>query len=168
MSYYDLGYTKSDFSTVENCPSNVCCSKWGFCGLVQEFCGNKTVPTPCGTAGKLQRVIVYYEGWSANRPCDALLPEYIPKGVYIHINFAFVSIDLVTFAVVPTSSRDVDLYTRVTQSRRDRSEAVIIPCTLITDEVRRVSIPMESQRKKFARYYLGGQDARCSETLKLH
>lgn len=114
-SYCDPGYSSPGYSTVANCPLNVCCSKWGFCGLTEEFCGNKTVTRPsCGTAGSLTRVIGYYEGWATGRSCDVIRPEDLPIGTYSHINFAFASINPVTFEVAPASSGDVDLYTRVT------------------------------------------------------
>lgn len=62
-SYCDPGYGSPGYSTVENCPLNVCCSKFGFCGLTEEFCGNKTVTRPsCGTTGTLTRAIGYYKG----------------------------------------------------------------------------------------------------------
>ncbi|PIG82157.1 hypothetical protein AARAC_000133 [Aspergillus arachidicola] len=53
------------------CPLNVCCSKFGFCGTTEEFCGNKTVSRPLCDASSQQitRVIGYYNSAAANRPC---------------------------------------------------------------------------------------------------
>jgi hypothetical protein len=73
-SYCDPGYGASGYSEVEACPLNVCCSKcvfhtpsveifltwdrWGFCGLTEEFCGNKTVTRPsCSSSSAIQRVV---------------------------------------------------------------------------------------------------------------
>jgi GH18 family chitinase len=48
-------------------------------------------------------VVGYYEGWSPNRPCNKFYPEQLPVGVYTHLNFAFASIDPVTFeGISPT------------------------------------------------------------------
>jgi chitinase len=108
------GYSEPGYSEVGNCLLNVCCSQYGFCGLTEEFCGNKTATWPsCGSSGSIERVIGYYEGWATRRNCDLFTPEQIPKGVYTHINFAFASIDPVTFAVVPANQGDVDEYTRL-------------------------------------------------------
>ncbi|CAK7221304.1 hypothetical protein SBRCBS47491_004482 [Sporothrix bragantina] len=50
--------------------------------------------------------------------CQSFQPENVPIGVYTHINFAFASIDPNTFAVVPADSGDVDLYTRITNLKK--------------------------------------------------
>jgi len=68
----------------------------------------------CSKDGHLERVVGYYEGWAARRPCNAFFPEMIPRGVYSIINFAFATIDPVTFEVLPSSPEDVDLYGRLT------------------------------------------------------
>jgi chitinase len=61
----------------KNCPLNVCCSFFGFCGSTSDFCtttgehqcqkgygtcGDAPQPT-CGGDTTSQRVIGYYEGW---------------------------------------------------------------------------------------------------------
>lgn len=118
-SYCDPGYSAPGYAEVETCPLNVCCSKWGFCGLTEEFCGTKTVPRPsCSTDGPLSRAVGYYEGWAASRPCKQIFPEDIPIGVYTHLNFAFAAIDPETFAVVPASTLDTTLYSQVTGIKR--------------------------------------------------
>jgi chitinase len=76
--------------------------------------GDKTVKRPsCSKSGTLSRVVGYYEGWSPQRPCNAIYPEQIPLGKYTHLNYAFASIDPNTFNVVPTYSTDPGLYTRL-------------------------------------------------------
>lgn len=63
-------------------------------------------------------MVGYYEGWAANRPCNAFLPEQIPVGVYTHLNFAFASIDPITYEVRPASQADTRLYRRLTSLKR--------------------------------------------------
>jgi chitinase len=101
------------------CPLNVCCSKYGFCGMTEEFCGEKKVKRPsCSVNGQgFSRVIGYYEGWSTGRPCNKFCPKRIPVNVYTHINFAFAGIDPRTFEVVPAVPSDVDLYKRLANLR---------------------------------------------------
>lgn len=45
----------------------------------------------------------------------------IPAGIYTHINFAFASIDPKTYKIIPADSRDPNLYTRLTDLKRDDS-----------------------------------------------
>ncbi|SCO82657.1 related to chitinase [Fusarium oxysporum] len=119
-----------------------CCSKYGFCGLGPNFCSTKVCVNNCerkaecdpGDFGKqyvnatkcplnvnnqgFDRVVGYYEGWSATRPCNQFYPEQVPVGVYTHLNYAFASIDPVSFQVVPSLSTDVDMYKRVTNLKK--------------------------------------------------
>jgi GH18 family chitinase len=59
------------------------------------------------------QIVGYYEGWSPNRPCNKFFPEQIPRGVYTHLNFAFATIDPVTFEVKLASPFDDDLLRRL-------------------------------------------------------
>jgi GH18 family chitinase len=79
-----------------------------------RFCGDEQLEPPSCTDHKLQRVVGYYEGWAARRPCNAFMPEQIPAGIYTHLNFAFATIDPVTFEVRPASAADTKLYKRLT------------------------------------------------------
>lgn len=94
----------------------VCCSKYGFCGTTKEFCGDKPVTRPtCAVNGQgFTRVVGYYESWSPDRPCNKFYPEQIPKGIYTHLNFAFATIDPVTFEVKLGAPTDADLAKRLT------------------------------------------------------
>jgi chitinase len=105
----------SGFSELDKCPLNVCCSKFGFCGTTDEFCGDAKVKRPSCSAegGGFSRVVGYYEGWSVNRPCNGFFPEQIPLGVYTHLNFAFASINPTTFEVEAADAKDPTLYKRL-------------------------------------------------------
>ena len=60
--YCDLG-GYGDFAEVAYYSLNVCCFKYGFCGLTEEFCGMKIVKRPlCVMDSNLIRVIAYYKG----------------------------------------------------------------------------------------------------------
>ncbi|KAF4332668.1 bacteriodes thetaiotaomicron symbiotic chitinase [Fusarium beomiforme] len=97
----------------EKCPLNVCCSEFGFCGTTKDFCTGKC-QSNCGTpkvpAGKSTRpvrekVIAYYEAWSARRKCHSFQPSQIPISSVTHINFAFAYIDPETFRITTMDSR---------------------------------------------------------------
>jgi hypothetical protein len=127
-AYCDPGNYTTQFAEVSKCPLNVCCSKWGYCGLTEEFCGTKKVKRPsCDKKGSVNRVVGYYEGWSLDRSCNAFAPEQIPVGIYTHLNYAFASIDPDTFEVRPTSRKDHNLYRRlVALKQRDPDLKVFI------------------------------------------
>ncbi|OBT56197.1 hypothetical protein VE04_02873 [Pseudogymnoascus sp. 24MN13] len=102
------------------CRLNVCCSKYGFCGTTQDFCGDKKVEKKsCDKDGNVNRVVGYFEGWATRRGCNAFFPEQIPRGVYSIINFAFATIDPVTFEVIPASEEDIPLYRRLAALKSD-------------------------------------------------
>ncbi|KAH8660501.1 hypothetical protein BX600DRAFT_400333 [Xylariales sp. PMI_506] len=111
----------SDYASEENCPLNVCCSEFGFCGTTSDFCGETTVsePTCSGASASTGRSIAYYEGWSQDRPCDTMTPEKIPIGGYTHVFFAFLYIDPVTYEIASMESNQVDLYSRITALKED-------------------------------------------------
>ncbi|KAJ3458969.1 hypothetical protein MRS44_015042 [Fusarium solani] len=111
----DPGGFGKEFVQKSKCPLDVCCSKDGWCGFTDEYCGKNKVKAPsCDSSQKIQRVVGYYEGWAPRRSCHAFKPEQIPSGVYTHINFAFATIDPLTFLVRPASSGDVAYYKRLT------------------------------------------------------
>ena len=61
----------SQWSTRGDCPLNVCCSEFGFCGTTEDFCGDKKVKKPSckGGTSAASKVIGYYEGWSTSKGC---------------------------------------------------------------------------------------------------
>ncbi|KPM43205.1 hypothetical protein AK830_g3330 [Neonectria ditissima] len=89
---------KGDFE----CPLNVCCSQYGFCGTTDEFCNDKCQneggcmpvlrPKSCDSSSDAMDSevrIAYYGAWGASRDCNRIQPENIPAGVLTHINVAF-------------------------------------------------------------------------------
>ncbi|KAF2730320.1 glycoside hydrolase [Polyplosphaeria fusca] len=105
----------AQWSSKEVCPLNVCCSKFGFCGTTEEFCGSKKVKKPsCNGNSASQKIIGYYEGWSTTRACGGLFPESLLYNAYTHLNFAFAFINPSTFEVAPMAEDDKTLYSRLT------------------------------------------------------
>ncbi|KAH6957703.1 hypothetical protein BKA56DRAFT_562252 [Ilyonectria sp. MPI-CAGE-AT-0026] len=104
----------SKWAARDKCPLNVCCSKHGFCGTTKDFCGSKKVTRPsCDKDNGIPRVVGYFEGWAQNRPCEAFWPEQIPIGLYTHINFAFATINPLTFLVHAAEDADIKIYKRL-------------------------------------------------------
>ncbi|KAE8378083.1 glycoside hydrolase superfamily [Aspergillus bertholletiae] len=122
-----------DFNTINSCATG-CCSKSGYCGvgdgycgadcgllrsckhgytgITEEFCGNKKVTKPLANFNgytPLNRIVGYYEGWSRKRNCHTFFPEQIPLGMYTHLNYAFATIDPETFEVKLASSGEENL-----------------------------------------------------------
>ncbi|KAF2723824.1 glycoside hydrolase family 18 protein [Polychaeton citri CBS 116435] len=91
----------------KTCPLNVCCSQFGFCGTTTDFCDDKcqsncgqpSVPAGGSPRPVRERVIMYYESWSARRKCQAFQPSNIPLSGITHVNFAFAYIDPNSFEV---------------------------------------------------------------------
>ncbi|KAJ2907324.1 hypothetical protein MKZ38_003180 [Zalerion maritima] len=105
-----------EWSNATTCPLNVCCSKFGFCGMTESFCGGPLSAVPqCDSAAKSsdKRTIGYYEGWNLERDCGTMEPEDIPLGYLTHINFAFSLINPTTFRVADMGSGVASLYDRV-------------------------------------------------------
>ncbi|OQO13612.1 hypothetical protein B0A48_01841 [Cryoendolithus antarcticus] len=98
----------------KDCPLNVCCSEFGFCGATEEFCTGKCQsncvvdpPVPAGGSGITvlnNRVIGYYEAWAARRTCRTFPPSGIPTEDLTHVNFAFANVEPGTYRVVPMDS----------------------------------------------------------------
>lgn len=109
------GKWDSQYFNATKCPLNVCCSKYGFCGTTEEFCGKETVKRPSCDIGSqsVKRVIGYYGSGGATRKCNPMIPEAFPQGIYTHIYFAFGSIDPKSFKVVPANAGDQQLYSQL-------------------------------------------------------
>lgn len=116
----DPGGFGTRYSNYSTCPLRVCCSEHGFCGTTEAFCGDERVKSPdcSGKSHHPTRIVGYYEGWAAGRKCNAFYLEQIPLGVYTHINFAFATIDPVTFEVKPANPGDELMYERLVYLKR--------------------------------------------------
>ncbi|KAI9823661.1 MAG: hypothetical protein M1826_007679 [Phylliscum demangeonii] len=92
------------------CPLNTCCSQYGFCGTTVDFCGkgcqsncvlNPSPPAGRSPTGMLQnKVIGYYESWSARSNCHKVVPTDLPLDALTHVNFAFAYIEPGSYQVV--------------------------------------------------------------------
>ncbi|GES66723.1 class V chitinase [Aspergillus terreus] len=115
--------TSSQYASSENCPLNICCSEFGFCGTTKDFCGDTTVAEPvCDGTSATKKTIAYYEGWNSERACDTMPPENIPIGGYTHINFAFLYIDPDLYTITPMETSQQDLYSRVTALKKRKND----------------------------------------------
>ncbi|KAK5991256.1 Chitinase-3-like protein 1 [Cladobotryum mycophilum] len=104
-----------EYASSSTCPLNVCCSKFGFCGITEAFCRGYEVDRPSCPGGKSvnKRTVGYYQAWNSQRPCGKMTPEEIPLGYYSHINFAFAFIDPDSFQITGMSDETAALYKRV-------------------------------------------------------
>ncbi|EFQ96937.1 killer toxin alpha/beta [Nannizzia gypsea CBS 118893] len=106
-----------------NCPLNVCCSEFGFCGTTTDFCGKGCQkdygsceevkrPSCLGNSANGRR-IGYYEGWAGDpsaRPCDRKLPTDLDLTGLTHLNFAFAFFDPKSFSITPMTDTTAKLY----------------------------------------------------------
>ena len=116
-SFCNPGYGELGYAEHETCPLNVCCSKFGFCGLTKEFCGDEEDFSPhceVESRSEYQRVVGYWEEWAGGRPCHAFTVEDFRSNIYTHINMAFATIHPVTFEVGPSGIDSASLYQKVT------------------------------------------------------
>ncbi|KAF2719530.1 glycoside hydrolase family 18 protein [Polychaeton citri CBS 116435] len=80
------------------------------CGTTADYCGSKCQsncvlhPSPPGggaSVGLLQnRVIGYYESWSARKSCHKVTPTDLPLDALTHVNFAFAYISPGSYQVI--------------------------------------------------------------------
>ncbi|OTA92708.1 glycoside hydrolase family 18 protein [Hypoxylon sp. CO27-5] len=116
-SHCDAKAPCGEFAATPNatCPLNVCCSQYGFCGVIDEFCqdgcqSNCEQPSSSGKSGGdvQSRIIGYYEGWKYNADCSGVSLRSIPVGSLTHLHLAFGyitpgSYDIVMMPGVPDS-----------------------------------------------------------------
>ncbi|KAL1589378.1 hypothetical protein WHR41_02173 [Cladosporium halotolerans] len=98
----------------DTCPLNICCSEFGFCGTSEDFCTGKCqsncvlAPKPPQEFSRLSilenRVIGYYESWSARKECHKVAPTNLPLDALTHVNFAFAYIDPTSYEIVTMDS----------------------------------------------------------------
>ncbi|KAJ4319636.1 hypothetical protein N0V84_006272 [Fusarium piperis] len=97
----------------QKCPLNVCCSRYGFCGMTKDYCkvtdkkeescqSNCVQPGSGGSGGNVQkRVIGYYEAWNWKKKCIGMSMEDIPVDGLTHIYYSFAYIQPKTYKIVP-------------------------------------------------------------------
>ncbi|KAI0546598.1 hypothetical protein F4679DRAFT_409115 [Xylaria curta] len=116
----------------QNCPLNVCCSEFGFCGSIDDFCG-KGCQEGFGSCGDVKRPscskdggsvndrnIGYYETWANTRACQSVAPEDLNLNGFTHINFAFVFFDAKTFQFLPMDKNAGELLHRFTKLKEKK------------------------------------------------
>lgn len=97
-------HAMSTASKTDGCCS---CSQYGFCGTTQDFCDSKCQsncvlnPSPPGGGSGIpvtsNRVIGYYESWSARKTCHQVAPTDLP-------------VDALTQSVMPAGSEALSSY----------------------------------------------------------
>ncbi|SPO07096.1 related to chitinase [Cephalotrichum gorgonifer] len=118
----------------KECPLNVCCSQFGFCGMIEEFCArgdseeescqsNCDQPGPTGPAGGdvRNRVIGYFEAWVHDRKCQNMDFDRIPVGALTHAYFSFGYITPGDFMIAPMDNLPVGLFSEFTDIKRKNS-----------------------------------------------
>ncbi|KAH8195218.1 hypothetical protein TruAng_010618 [Truncatella angustata] len=107
------------------CPLNVYCSPFGFCGMTEEFCvvtddeetscqSNCEQPESGASNGDIRkRVIGYYEAWVHDRACNGMSIDQIPVGSLTHLMFSFGYITPGDFQIVPMDDLDEKLFTKI-------------------------------------------------------
>ncbi|KAH7183547.1 glycoside hydrolase superfamily, partial [Fusarium flagelliforme] len=129
----ECGPTRNDTAPPQNgeeladlnpCPLNVCCNRWGMCGLTDEYCLKSKSSTgnpgtgQKGEAGCISncertltnnnkgpqkfRKIGYFEAWNYDRPCLNMHVKDIDKS-YSHIHFSFAEISKNLSVVIPSN-----------------------------------------------------------------
>lgn len=108
----------------KECPLNVCCSPFGFCGTTEEFCqktgdgedkncqSNCDQPGSGSSGGDVQkRIIGYYEAWNHNKKCMGMKIQDIPIGSLTHIYYSFGFIKPDSYDIIPMVGEDEDIST---------------------------------------------------------
>ncbi|KAJ5598379.1 hypothetical protein N7537_008463 [Penicillium hordei] len=93
----------------KECPLNVCCSEFGFCGTTEEFCGDGCQskdkckqPDSGASGGNVQeRIIGYYEAFKYDSDCQDMKIHQIPVESLTHVNYAFAYIDPDSYDIGP-------------------------------------------------------------------
>jgi len=114
-------------SANQSCPLNACCSKYGHCGLTDDFCGagcqnscgRANRPTCSSNATSTPRIVGYYESWAGGRPCQRVAPEDLNVTGYTHINYGFLLFDPVTFQIASADENGTSLFTIFTDLKED-------------------------------------------------
>ncbi|CAG8150355.1 unnamed protein product [Penicillium salamii] len=106
------------------CPLSVCCSEYGFCGTSTEFCDkdrgcqsncviDPSPPSASKDVAPTNKVIGYYEGWSASSKCHETKVTDLPLGSLTHLNFAFAYLDS-NYEIIPMDDLTWSLFDDIT------------------------------------------------------
>ncbi|KAI4721608.1 glycoside hydrolase [Aureobasidium sp. EXF-10727] len=127
--YLDFAHSHPEYAPAgqQQCPLNVCCSQYGYCGTTSDFCGtgcqngcSKVSEPSCGGSSSDARRIGYYESWSYSRTCDSWAPEKIDASLWTHLNYAFALIDS-SGKIASMNAYDTQLYPRVTGLKKSNA-----------------------------------------------
>ncbi|GME35753.1 Chitin-binding type 1 protein [Neofusicoccum parvum] len=115
----------------QECPLNVCCGKWGFCGMTEDYCtvedngatggcqSNCEQPGPKNKASsQSDRVIGYYESWRYNSVCQGMGFDDIPVNSLTHLFFSFGYITPGDFSVAGMDGLPYELFTDFTNLKK--------------------------------------------------
>ncbi|KAJ1325255.1 chitinase [Microdochium nivale] len=113
------------------CPLNVCCGKWGFCGMTKDFCqvedngatggcqSNCEQPGPKDKASdQSNRVIGYYEAWRHDSACQDMGLDDIPVNSLTHLYFSFAFITPGEFNIIGMDGLPDKLFTDFTSLKK--------------------------------------------------
>ncbi|KAF4906599.1 Chitotriosidase-1 [Colletotrichum fructicola] len=114
----------------QKCPLNVCCGKWGFCGMTDDYCdaedhgatggcqSNCDQPGPKNKADSQDRIIGYYEAWRADSACQGMGLKDIPVSSLTHLYFSFASITPDTYGIAPMDGIPGSLFSEFTNLKK--------------------------------------------------
>jgi chitinase len=129
----------TDLSTINQCPLNACCDKWGQCGITSEFCTqvNSTINAPgtsangtngcisnCGThiiesdAPSEYFTIGYFEGFDLERACLRPLITEIDTTNYTHIHMSFATLNADFSFNISSIETQMDAFTDLLDVKR--------------------------------------------------
>ncbi|RMZ82759.1 hypothetical protein DV738_g1689, partial [Chaetothyriales sp. CBS 135597] len=112
------------------CPLNVCCGKWGFCGMTDDYCdvedhgatggcqSNCDQPSPKNKAASQDRIIGYYEAWRYDSDCQGMGLDDIPVTSLTHLYFSFASITPGDFSITGMDGLPESLFTDFTHLKK--------------------------------------------------
>ena len=113
----------------KECPLNVCCSEYGFCGMTEDFCSTEGTNGGCQSncdqpgsgafGGDVQkRIIGYYEAFRHDKSCSGMDFRDIPVESLTHLNFAFGYVAPDTFDIVPMDDLPSSLFNDFSDLKR--------------------------------------------------
>ncbi|EKG15792.1 Chitin-binding type 1 [Macrophomina phaseolina MS6] len=115
----------------QKCPLNVCCGKWGFCGMTEDYCtvedngatggcqSNCEQPGPKNKASdQSNRIIGYYESWRYNSACQGMGFDDIPVNSLTHLFFSFGYITPGDFSIAGMDGLPYSLFTDFTNLKK--------------------------------------------------